>query len=105
MRIKDAALLNCLMYYDGIVFENDVSIKQNIVLMKRDKPEEWQKMMRKCLSDLEGNKAEAIINAILEDETLSNLKVLDCTRKTAYEQYIFLSGRYNSYSNQIFIYV
>jgi len=105
MRIKDAALLNCLMYYDGMVFKNGISISENIVKMQTERAEEWQKMMRKCLSELEGNKAEAIINAILEDETLSNLKVLDCTRKTAYEQYTFLSGRYNSYSNQIFIYV
>jgi len=86
MRVKDAALLNCLMYYDGMVFKNGKSISENINGMQQKEKKEWQKMMRKCLSELEGDKAEAIINAILEDETLSNLKVLDCTRKTPYEE-------------------
>lgn len=85
MRIKDSALLNCLMYYDGIVFQGGITLQDNILDMKAKKPQEWQKMMSKCPGLLEGDKAEKVINAILEDETLSNLKVLDCTRKTAYE--------------------
>ena len=81
---EQLALINAFMYFDGMVFKNDKSIGYNIDEMRTRQSKEWKIMLKKHPGTMSVKKAEQVVDAIMKDPQLRNLKVIDCTRKEPY---------------------
>ena len=81
---EQLSLINAFMYYDGMVFKNDESLGDNIEEMRTKTPKEWSKMLKKHPGTMSVKKAEQVVDAIMKDPQLRDLKVIDCTRKEPY---------------------
>lgn len=80
MKVEQAALLNCLMYYDDIMFNKNKSLGKNLI-EKQKNTEEWNKIIKKCPGVMGPEKSQKVIDAIINDPDLSNLKIAECTRQ------------------------
>lgn len=81
MKLEQASLLNCLSYYDTLILDTNKTLGENLSIIKKTEPYNWKEMINSCPAGLGNNKAEKVLEAIINDPYLSNLNVLECTRQ------------------------
>ena len=84
MTTEQLSLINSLMYYDGLMLKEDMTLGECIQEMKEKDPDGYEKMIKKSPGLVGEENAEKIIEAILKDEELSNLEIYKSTRDEAY---------------------
>ncbi len=85
MKVEQQALLNALMYYDGIVYDKNKTLGENLIDMQINEPEKWDEMISNCPGVIGSEKAKKVVNSILLDPELKDMRILESTRQKPYD--------------------